>query len=54
MWCDHCNADIGVSGVFSCTRKDCRMKAKVPPDAKKLAWRKRGSTKSDSDGDDGA
>lgn len=55
MWCDYCNADIRISGIFSCLRKGCRTKAKVPPGAKVLAWRKRGgSTKADSDGDDGA
>lgn len=35
IWCDHCNAEISISGVRSCLRKDCKTKALLP-DAKKV------------------
>lgn len=35
IWCDHCNAEISVSGVRSCLRKDCKTKALLP-DARKV------------------
>ena len=35
IWCDHCNADISVSGVRSCLRKTCATKDLLP-DAKKV------------------
>ena len=35
IWCDHCNAEISLSGVRSCLRNDCKTKALLP-DAKKV------------------
>lgn len=35
IWCDHCNAEISISGVRSCLRKDCKTKALLP-DARKV------------------
>jgi len=35
IWCDHCNAEISISGVRSCLRQTCKTKDLLP-DAKKV------------------
>lgn len=35
IWCDHCNAEISISGVRSCLRQTCQTK-ELLPDAKKV------------------
>lgn len=35
IWCDHCNAEISISGVRFCLRKDCKTKALLP-DARRV------------------
>jgi hypothetical protein len=30
IWCDHCNAEITLSGVRSCLRKTCQTKELLP------------------------
>lgn len=37
IWCDHCNAQIAISGVRSCLRKTCQSK-ELLPDARR-AWK---------------
>lgn len=35
IWCDHCNAEISISGVRSCLRQTCKTKDLLP-DARKI------------------
>lgn len=37
IWCDHCNAQIVLSGVRSCLRKTCQSK-ELLPDARRV-WK---------------
>lgn len=37
IWCDHCNAQITISGVRSCIRKTCQTK-ELLPDARRV-WK---------------